>query len=115
MGCQKAMLAIETHRTFDTHLHTIVSMLILRDLRDDFRCRSWARRIRVNNSRAHCRSTHFRLMLSTPIATPRDASPTLMPCAMWRMAIRPDEHSLFTTLIGTWYGIPAAMAAALET
>ena len=54
-------------------------------------------------------------MLSTPIATPREASPVLMACAMWRMAIRPEEQSLFTTLIGTWYGTPAAMTAARET
>lgn len=33
---------------------------------------------------------------------------------MFRMAMRPEEHSLFTVDMGTSWGIPAARAAARE-
>ena len=44
---------------------------------------------------------YFRLMLSAPTARPNEASPDLMECAILRIAIRPEEHSLFTVEIGT--------------
>ena len=34
--------------------------------------------------------------------------------AMFRMAMRPEEHSRFTTQSGTSYGMPAAIEAARE-
>jgi hypothetical protein len=33
---------------------------------------------------------------------------------MLQMAIKPEEHSRFTVEMGTWCGIPAAIAAARE-
>lgn len=34
---------------------------------------------------------------------------------MLRIAIKPEEHSRFTVEMGTWCGMPAAIAAARET
>jgi len=53
-------------------------------------------------------------MLSAATAKPRVASPAMIECAIWRMDMRPDEQSRFTVEMGTSYGIPAAIAAALE-
>ena len=53
-------------------------------------------------------------MLSTPTAIPTSASPLWMECAILRIAIKPEEHNRFTVEMGTWCGIPAAIAAARE-
>ena len=53
-------------------------------------------------------------MFSTPTATPRDISFDLIAWAMFLMAMRPEEHNLFTVDTGTSWGIPAAKAAARE-
>lgn len=58
--------------------------------------------------------TYFRLMLSAPAAKPMEDSPTFIAWAILRMAIRPDEQSLFTVEMGTSAGIPAARAAARD-
>lgn len=47
------------------------------------------------------RLTDFKLILSTPTASPMEVSPAWMAWAILRMAIKPDEHSLFTTEMGT--------------
>ena len=60
------------------------------------------------------RVTHLSVMFSTPTATPREISFDLIAWAMFRMAMRPEEHSLFTVDMGTSWGIPAARAAARE-
>lgn len=102
-------------KVFYTYLHTIMGMLIFSYFLDDFRC--WSRtRVSMSTGDPFGDSkNHLRLMLSAPTAIPSLVSPVWIACAIWRMAMRPDEHSLFTTDIGTSYGIPAAMAAALET
>ena len=54
-------------------------------------------------------------MLSTPTATPSDISPARMLCAMFLIAMSPEEQSRLTVETGTLSGIPAASAAARET
>ena len=38
-------------------------------------------------------------------------SPTLISLAIWFTAVRPEEHCLFTVLIGVVFGMPAKRAA----
>jgi hypothetical protein len=54
-------------------------------------------------------------MLSTPTATPSDISPARMLCAIFLIAMSPEEQSRLTVETGTLSGIPAASAAARET
>ena len=54
-------------------------------------------------------------MLSTPTATPSDISPARMLCAIFLIAMSPEEQSRLMVETGTLSGIPAASAAARET
>lgn len=53
-------------------------------------------------------------MFSAPTARPIDVSPDRMACAIFLIAMSPDEHKRFTVDIGTLAGIPAANAAPRE-
>ena len=69
----------------------------------------------LRHDAAQTTGTDLRDMLSTPAATPSDISPARMLCAIFLIAISPEEQSRLTVEIGTLSGIPAASAAARET
>ena len=69
----------------------------------------------LRHDAAQTTGTDLRDMLSTPAATPSDISPARMLCAIFLIAISPEEQSRLTVEIGTVSGIPAASAAARET
>ncbi len=58
--------------------------------------------------------TDLRDMLSTPTARPSDISPAWMLCAIFLIAMSPEEQSRLMVETGTLSGIPAASAAARE-
>jgi hypothetical protein len=99
----------------EAYLNTIMCLCVLADRLADFRRRAWANvslKSVPANSPAH---TYFCDMLSTPTATPSSASPAWIECAMFRMAISPEEQSRLTVWMGTLAGMPAASAAARDT
>jgi hypothetical protein len=61
------------------------------------------------------KANYSSVIFSTPIVRPMDVSPDWMACAMFLIAMRPEEHSRLTVDIGTSCGMPAASAAARET
>jgi hypothetical protein len=71
-------------------------------------------RIQIQSRQGYDHLTHFCDMLSTPTANPRLVSPARMLCAMLRTAMSPEEQSLLTVDIGTFVGIPDAIAAARD-
>src|SRR3990172_4589375 len=50
-------------------------------------------------------------MPSMPPATTMSASPSMIACAAMATVLRPEPHTLFTVVAGTWSGMPAAMEA----
>ena len=90
-----------------------MSLLVLGDGFDHFRCRSSAARKSATDS-GERDPAYLSVILSAPTAIPNEASPVCMSCAMLRTDIKPEEQSRLTVDTGTWAGIPAAIAAARE-
>ena len=99
-----------------TNLSAIVGLLVGPDRFNNFWTGSGAGH-RIISYKTHAQNgwTHFKVILSTPKATPSEISPAWIACAMLRIDCRPEEQSLFTVEMGTSAGIPAARAAARET